>query len=60
MKPDTEVRLWDSQWTNVVNYDNCYEGWSKEDAINHAVKLTEQYIAYNIHENNLPPVRKPL
>lgn len=60
MTPNTEVRLWDSQWMNVVNHDNCYEGWSKEDAIKHAVKLTEQYIADNIRENNLPPVRKSL
>jgi hypothetical protein len=56
----TEVRLWDSQWTNVVNHDNCYQGWSKEDAINHAVKMTENYIASNVANNKLPQQRKPL
>lgn len=38
-------RMWDSQWVSVVNHDNCYRDWSKEDAIAHAVKLTEQYMA---------------
>lgn len=52
----TEVRLWDSQWINVVNHDNCYQGWDKEDAINHAVKMTEKYIASNFAENTHPPV----
>jgi len=37
--------MWDSQWVSVVNHDNCYRDWSKEDAIAHAVKLTEQYMA---------------
>lgn len=52
----TEVRLWDSQWINVVNHDNCYQGWNKEDAINHAVKMTEKYIASNFAKNTHPPV----
>jgi len=51
----TEVRLWDSQWVNVVNHDNCYAFWATEDAVNHAVKMTEQLIAKNVAENNLPP-----
>lgn len=51
----TEVRLWDSQWTNVVNHDNCYASWTKEDAIHYAVKMTEQLIAENVDMNNLPP-----
>ena len=54
----TEVRLWDSQWSNVVNHDNCYAFWSTEDAVNHAVKMTEEYIAKNVAENNLPPKPK--
>ena len=54
-----EVRLWDSQWVNVVNHDNCYAGWSKEDAINHAVKMTEQLIASNVDQNKLPSVATP-
>jgi len=59
------IRLWDSQWVNVVNHDNCYQGWDKEDAINHAVKMTEKYIAANVSNNTTPPqhsaiARKPL
>lgn len=52
------VRLWDSQWVNVVNHDNCYRDWSKEDAINHAVKMTEKYIAGNVADNKLPPAQR--
>jgi len=52
-----EVRLWDTQWMNVVNHDRCYAGWDVEDAINHAVKLTERYIADNVRDNKLPPPR---
>jgi hypothetical protein len=52
-----EVRLWDTQWTNVVNHDNAYRGWDKQDAINHAVKMTEQYIATNVLENKCPPAQ---
>jgi hypothetical protein len=52
-----EVRLWDTQWTNVVNHDNAYRGWDKQDAINHAVKMTEQYIAKNVLENKCPPTQ---
>ena len=52
------VRLWDFQWVNVVNHDNCYRDWSKEDAINHAVKMTEKYIAGNVASNKLPPAQQ--
>jgi hypothetical protein len=54
-----EVRLWDTQWTNVVNHDNAYRGWDKQDAINHAVKMAEQYIAKNVLENKCPPAVQP-
>jgi len=54
----TEVHLWDSQWINVVNHDHCYEAWDKEEAIAHAVTMTEKLIAKNVAENNLPPKRK--
>jgi hypothetical protein len=40
-------KLWDSQWTNVVNHDNCYAGWDKGEAINHAVKMVEDYMREN-------------
>jgi hypothetical protein len=53
--PVQEVRLWDTQWVSVVNHDNAYRGWDKQDAINHAVKMTEQYIAKNVLENKCPP-----
>lgn len=52
----SEVRLWDSQWTNVVNHDNCYRGWDMEDAIAHAVKMAERLIAQNVATGNLPPI----
>ncbi len=53
-----ECRLWDSQWTNIVNHANCYIDWSKEDAIRHAVKMTETYIARNVERNHFPPARQ--
>ena len=51
------VRLWDSQWVNVVNHDYGYRDWKMEDAISHAVKMTEDYIAANVREGKLPPPR---
>jgi hypothetical protein len=50
-----EVRLWDTQWINIVNHDNCYRDWSKDDAIAHAVKMTEKAIARNVADGKLPP-----
>jgi hypothetical protein len=58
MTPNDAVRpvawrgLWDSQWVNIVNHDRCYRGWENEDAINHAVKLTET----TLKENNAPSI----
>jgi hypothetical protein len=40
---------------NIVNHDNCYRDWSKEDAIAHAVKTTEEAIARNVADGKLPP-----
>jgi hypothetical protein len=54
--PETEARLFDSQWVNVVNHDNCYRGWTKEDAVHHAVRMTEQYMRENI-EKGWPKAR---
>lgn len=54
---DGEVRLWDTQWMNIVNHENCYRDWDKADAINHAVKMTEQAIARNVADGKLPPRR---
>jgi len=57
---NTEVRLWDSQWVNVVNHDFAYRDWDMEAAISHAVKMTEDYIAANVRDNKLPPPRAAL
>lgn len=52
-----EYRMFDSQWVNVVNHDRCYESMDKEDAINLAVKMTEQVMAKNIADNRWPKPR---
>lgn len=56
---EQDVRLFDSQWLNVVNHDHCYGVWSKEDAVSHAVKMTEQYMRENITKG-WPESRQPL
>lgn len=53
----TEVRLWDSQWGNIVNHARCYAEFTKEEAVAMAVKLTEEAIARNIADGKLPPKR---
>lgn len=53
-----EVRLFDSQWVNVVNHDNCYRDWSKEDAIAHAVRMTETLMRENVTKG-FPAAPKP-
>lgn len=52
--PLTEVRLWDSQWVNIVNNPEVLST-DKEQAVSIAVKLTEKAIAKNHAENNWPP-----
>lgn len=54
--PAGSIRLWDTQWASIVNHDNAYNGWSTNDAVNHAVRMTERYIAANVAQNNLPPL----
>lgn len=39
--------LWDTQWSNIVNANNCWRDYSKEDAVHEAVKMTEDAIAKN-------------
>ena len=51
-----EIRLWDTQWINVVNAD--YSGMTKDDAIAAAVKATEEKMARNYANNCWPPARK--
>ena len=46
------IRLWDTQWMNIMNAD--YSGMSKEDAINQAVKATEQQMAANYKDDKWP------
>ena len=41
------LRLWDSQWVNIVNHEDCYCAYDKEEAVALAVKLTEQAMAKN-------------
>jgi predicted oxidoreductase len=53
-----EIRLWDTQWVNVVNRADCYADYTKEEAIAMAVKLTEKYMAENFENNEFPPNRK--
>lgn len=53
-----EIRLFDSQWTNVVNHNNCYAGYSVEDAVSNAVKLTEVYMAKNFRDDKWPTERE--
>lgn len=57
-----EVRLWDSQWSTVVN--TCKPAPSTypskhdiEDLVAEAVKMTERYIAENVKSGALPPAR---
>ena len=40
-------RMWDSQWVNVVNAPEVLRAETAEDAVNIAVKLTEQTMAAN-------------
>ena len=50
------IRLFDSQWVNVVNHDKCYEGYSVDDAVAMAVKLTEALMAKNYRDGIWPTV----
>lgn len=46
------IRLWDTQWMNIVNAD--YSEMSKEDAIAAAIKATEQQMARNYKDDKWP------
>ncbi len=45
-----DIRLFDSQWMNCVNHDNCYHyhEWDRQEAIEKAVNLAEKYMKENI------------
>ena len=53
-----EIRLFDGQWVNVVNHDHCYEGYTKEEAVAKAVKMTEELMVKNLADNEWPPKRE--
>lgn len=52
-----DIRLFDGQWGNVVNHDDCYAGYSVEDAVAKAVALTEKAMAANYLDNSWPRAR---
>lgn len=60
MSKETECRLWDSQWTNIVNHAFCYRDFTKDEAVALAVKLTEQAIAKNYADGVWPPKREAI
>ncbi len=57
MAPDENplFRLTDVQWMNIVNHDHAYAGYSKDDAVHLAVKMTvaklEEKYAHHAIEN---------
>lgn len=53
----TEARLWDSQWSNIMNAPEVLQASSIEEAVYVAVRMTEKAIADNVSKNNLPPAR---
>lgn len=53
--PACEVRLWDSQWVNIVNAPEVLDASDREEAVNAAVRMTERAIAQNVASSNLPP-----
>ncbi len=55
---EKEFRLFDGQWMNIVNRANCYAGYTMEDAIHTAVRLTEEKMAQNIRSGEWPTVCK--
>ena len=58
MIDDIEIRLFDSQWLNIVNAHDCWDGFSKEEAVNAAVKMVEEAMARNIKDNLWPSATK--
>lgn len=52
----TLIKLWDSQWVNIVNAD--YSGMSKQEAIDAAVKAAEAQMAKNYMADNWPTVQE--
>jgi hypothetical protein len=57
MSAESEIRMWDSQWVNVVNAPAVLNADSQEDAVNIAVRLTEECMAKNFADNKWPDKR---
>jgi hypothetical protein len=57
MSDDREIRLFDGQWANIVYAHDCWEGHTKEEAVNAAVKMAEEAMAKNMKENLWPNSR---
>ena len=55
--PEKEIRLFDSQWMNIVNHGNCWERYTKEEAIHAAVKMAEEKMAENFILGKWPDIR---
>lgn len=55
-----EVRLWDSQWVNIVNHPEVLNAEDQETAVSVAVRMTETAIAKNVADGKLPPVTRKL
>ena len=56
-KGEKEVRLFDSQWVNIVNHANCWRDYEPEAAVHEAVRMTEAAIAKNVADGVLPDAR---
>ncbi len=56
-KDKEEYRLFDSQWMNIVNHECCYRGYTVEEAVNLAVKKTQEAMAKNILDGVWPTER---
>lgn len=50
-----EIRLWDSQWVNIVNAPEVRGASDIEEAVAIAVRMTERAIAVNVQTGSLPP-----
>jgi hypothetical protein len=58
MEDDKAIRLFDGQWVNIVNHDDCYAFYSKDEAVEKAVRLTEEAMARNLQEGKWPTHRR--
>lgn len=57
MSDDREIRLFDGQRVNIVNANDCWECYTKDEAVHAAVKMAEEAMANNIRTNDWPSNR---